>query len=169
MSYKSSDRIYGTGLLLKIGGKDHWADCTKCELKTRKADKGTTTFADAANGDAGQEWYFAISAVQSTDPTSFWSWIWDHAGEELEYVYAPHGNATPSPAKPHFTGKVKIENREGLGGGAGSSAYDFETEIPCTETPTKVTTGGAVEGAGMEAGKQSTPAGSGTSSPSTGK
>lgn len=150
MTYKSSPRIKGKQLLLTLGGKDYWADCSECYIEPGKADKDTITFADAANGSGDAAYTLKFKAVQSTDPASFWSFIWDHSGETVPFVYAPHGNATPSADKPHFTGNVTVGSKPKIGGAAGASAYEFEGEWTIEGTPEKVTTGTTVKGAGWD-------------------
>lgn len=160
MTYKSSPRIKGNQLLLTIDGKDYWADCSECFIETGKADKDTVTFADAANGSGDVSYTLKFKAVQSTDPASFWSYIWDHAGETVPFVYAPHGNATPAADKPHFTGKVTIASKPKIGGAAGANTYDFEGEWQIEGTPEKVTTGAKVAGAGWDTGTGASSSGS---------
>lgn len=133
----ASTRIKGAALKLTIGtpGTDYFADVTKCTITNEEADKDTVTFADAAAGGARQ-YYLNITAIQSTDSTSLWSYIWDHAGETVAFVYAPHGNATVEAAKPHFTGNVKIGPKPEVGGEAGSAnTYTFESQWEIDGTP----------------------------------
>lgn len=156
MTYKSSPRIKGNQLLLTIGGKDYWADCSECSIEPGKADKDTMTFADAANG-AAASYDLKFKAVQSTDPNSFWSFVWDHSGETLPFVYAPHGNAAPTADKPHFIGNVTVGAKPKIGGAAGDKPYDFEEEWAIEGTPEKITSGTKVVGAGWDNGTASKP------------
>jgi hypothetical protein len=134
-----STRIKGSALKLTIGTTDYWADITSAVLENEEAAAGVTTFADAAAGGARQ-YYFTISAIQSTDTSSFWSYIWDNTGDIVDYVFAPHGNTTPSTSQPHFEGTVKIPVKPVIGGDAGTTnEYTFEVRMDCQEEPTKVT------------------------------
>lgn len=164
MTYKSSPRIKGNQLLLTIDGTDYWADCSECYIEPGKADKDSVTFADAANGSGDASYTLKFKAIQSTDQKSFWTFVWDHAGETVAFVYAPHGNATPTPDKPHFKGNVTIANKPKIGGAAGAGAYDFEGEWTIEGTPEKATTGATVTGAGWDTGASSS-----SSSTETGK
>ncbi len=135
-----STRIKGTGLLLEIDGVDYYADCTSVVLENEDAAAGVTTFADAAAGGSKQ-WFFTITAIQSTDTASFWRSIWSNTGDIVNYVYAPHGNATASSSQPHFTGTVKIPAKPSIGGEAGTNTeYTFELRMDCQEEPTLDTT-----------------------------
>jgi hypothetical protein len=134
-----STRIKGSALKLTIGTTDYWADITSAVLENEEAAAGVTTFADAAAGGARQ-YYFTISPIQSTDSTSFWNYLWDNTGDIVDYVYAPHGNTTPSTSQPHFEGTVKIPPKPFVGGDAGTTnEFTFEVRMDCQEEPTKVT------------------------------
>lgn len=86
---------------MTIDGVDYWADLSSVELQSEPAASESETFYDASLGGR-PDWYFTVSGVQSTESTSFWMAMWNNAGEEVEYVYAPHGNATASADEPHF-------------------------------------------------------------------
>ncbi|WP_297587729.1 hypothetical protein [uncultured Mobiluncus sp.] len=150
MTYKSSPQIKGNQLLLSVDGTDYWADCSECAIEPGKADKDSVTFADAANGSATASYSLKFKAIQSTDPKSFWSFIWEHSGETVPFTYAPWGNATPTADKPHFTGKVTVGAKPKIGGAAGNKSFDFDGEWVIEGTPEKVTTGKAVTGAGWD-------------------
>src|SRR5690606_35864043 len=70
----SSTRIKGKALRLALGSPsvDHWADVISVVLDNEEADSDTVTFFDASQGGSRQ-YFFTINAIQSTDPTSFWS------------------------------------------------------------------------------------------------
>ena len=133
----ASTRILGVGLKLTLDGTDYWADVTSAKITSEDAD--VTTFEDAARG-GGRKYLLTFSAVQSTDEASLWKYIWDHSGEAVDFVYAPHGNATAEAGKPHFTGKVRIGNPPDIGGEAGiTNTYTFEGSWTITSgKPTKV-------------------------------
>jgi hypothetical protein len=103
----TSTRIKANALKLTIGGTDYWADLSSVTLQSEPAANDIVTFYDAANG-LGTDFYFTVSGVQSTASTSFWMEMWDSAGTEVAFVYAPHGNASASSTEPHFTGTLRI-------------------------------------------------------------
>lgn len=138
-----STRIKGVALKLSLGAvpTDYWADVSKCSITNEAADGDVTTFEDAA-GSGSRKWLMNLTAIQSTESESLWSYIWQHSGETVAYTYAPHGNATPSTSQPHFTGTVKIGPKPDIGGEAGSSTtFTFETQWELTAEPTLVTSG----------------------------
>lgn len=139
MAVVKNTRIRGKQLLLKIGATDYWCDTTEAVLDSEEAKGGTVTFCDAAAG-GGRQYFFKIEAIQSTDTASMWSYLWDHSGERVPFVYAPWGNAAPSVAQPHFTGFVTLGPRPAIGGKAGDDEFTFETRWDVDGVPVKVTT-----------------------------
>lgn len=133
-----SNRIHGTKLMLRLGtpARDHWADITSWNLYNEEADSDVTTFADAAGGGARQ-WKLDLSAIQSTDTESFWSYVWANSGETVVFAVAPHGNSTATAAQPHFTGSLKIGPQPNIGGEAGTGAFTFDSTHEVQGTPTK--------------------------------
>lgn len=137
-----SNRIKGAALTLLIGDTDpvdYKADVSACTLENEEASGGVTTFEDAATGGRRQ-YYFNLSAIQSTDPDSLWREIWEHTGETVPFTYAPHGNDEPTDEKPHFVGMVTIGTRPNIGGEAGATnEYVFESRWDIEGLPTMIT------------------------------
>lgn len=136
----SSTRIKGVALTLKLGAvpTDYKADVTKCTITNEEADSGVVTFEDAASGGA-RKYLLNISAIQSTDADSLWSYIWTNSGTKVAFVFAPHGNATATADQPHFTGNVWIGPKPEIGGEAGQgNTYVFDTQWEIEGTPTLV-------------------------------
>ena len=124
----SSRRIKGVSLLLDIDEVEYDCDVTACSITNEESDDDVVTFCDVAEGD-NYDYVLNIEGIQSTDEDSLWSYIWDHTGDEVAFVYAPHGNATASKNEPHFTGTVKIGPPPEIGGEAGKdNTYTFESE-----------------------------------------
>lgn len=124
-------RILGNALTLKLATTDYWSDFAEYSLEPTNSDKDTLTFADAASG-ATSQWKLKGKAIQSTDPASLWSKVWDAAGQTVEFILAPHGNPTPSANQPHFVGKVKIGSKPPIGTSAGEekgATFDFEWDV----------------------------------------
>lgn len=94
-----STRIAANALKLTIDGVQYNADISQAELVSEEAASDVTTFASAGAGGTS-DWYFTISGIQSTDAASFWMAMWDNAGDEVEYEFAPHGNTTASATQP---------------------------------------------------------------------
>lgn len=135
----SSIRIKGSALKLTLGtpAVDYWADVTAVTLNNEEAAAGVTTFEDASLGGARQ-FYLEGSAIQSTEEDSFWDYLWSNTGDIVDYVYAPHGNTTPTADEPHFTGTVKIPAKPAVGGEAGTTnEFTFDFRMDCQQEPTK--------------------------------
>lgn len=128
-----STRIKGKSLSLKIGDTEYMADATDIVLENEEADGDVTTFADAAAGGSVQ-WFFTMTALQSTDPTSLWRFLWDSTGDEVTYDFAPHGNAVASATQPHFKGSVTVGSKPSVGGTA-NETFTFEVRLDCTGEP----------------------------------
>lgn len=124
----TSTRIKANALLLSIDGTDYWSDFSAVTLQSEDASSDVNTFYDASLGGR-RDFYFTVSGVQSTETTSLWRAMWTDAGQEVAFIYAPHGNASASSDKPHFTGTLRIPAKGAftLGGEAsadGTFAFD---------------------------------------------
>ena len=123
----TSQRIYGRKLWLTIDGTDKAADIKECMLEPDDTPADDLTFGDAAAGVSSGK--LSITAIQSTDPDSFWRYCWANAGEELPFRMAAHGNDVPSAAQPHVAGTVTVGARPAIGGKADPRAsYEFKVE-----------------------------------------
>lgn len=141
-----STRIKGAALALQFGGTDYWADSTSVVLDNEDAAGDVTTFADAAAGGARQ-FYFTVSATQSTESASFWRYVWANTSNEVAFRYAPHGNESATADAPHFIGTVTIGPKPSIGGDAGSTkTYTFETRFDLVGEPV-LDTGASAAGA----------------------
>lgn len=138
-----STRIEGRQLLLEVtppeasGPVNYWADATRVLLDNEAEFQ-------PALGAGGEfynvEWFIDVEAIQSTDPGSFWTFLFMHTNEEVPFVYAPHGNPEPTEDQPHFTGVLVVPNPPALGGEAGEDVtYKFESKLPIIDGPHRVT------------------------------
>lgn len=135
----SSTRIKGKNIIFKIDDEEFACDASSVVLSNEEASTDEiVTFCDT-NGVAPQ-WYFEVEAVTSTDATSFWSYVWDNADTDVEFVFAPHGNATVAANQPHFTGTLNIGPKPSIGGTANSTfvfnkRFDLVGEPVLNRTP----------------------------------
>lgn len=129
-----STKIRGKSLTLKFDDDDYKCDAHSVVLENEEMDGDVLTFCDVDSG-GDRQWFFTINAVQSTDETSFWRFLWDNTGNTVAYIFAPHGNATASASQPHFTGNVTIGAKPSIGGEA-KSTYSFDVRLDCTAEPT---------------------------------
>lgn len=112
-------------------------EATSVLMSNEEADEDVTTFADVAAGGARQ-WFFEITAVSDYGDGSFWSFLWDNAGTDVDYLFKPYGNAAASISQPHFSGTVSCPAKPPVGGEAGS-VFTFETRMEIVGEPTRVT------------------------------
>lgn len=126
-------------LTLGTPGTDQSADIISWSIENEEADSDVVTFEDAASGGARQ-FFLRGSAIQSTDTTAFWRYVWENTGEaEVPYTIAPHGNTAPSATEPHFVGTLTIGPKPTIGGEASTSttsAFSFEFEFEIDGEPT---------------------------------
>lgn len=133
-----SPRLKGTALKMVVDGVDHWADCISVVMDGEDVEDGQEVPYRAA-------WWFDVTAVQSTHRDSFWTFLWENRGQrglpaQVPFVYAPNGNAEPTPDLPHFVGTVGIPGPPPLGGEAGKDVEQvFVTRLPITQGPVRVT------------------------------
>jgi hypothetical protein len=104
---QTSTRIKANKLKFTIDGDDYWADFSAVSFQSEEAAADVNTFYDAGLGGR-RDFYFTVSGVQSTATGSLWKAMWDAAGDEVAFIYAPHGNAAASSTEPHITGTVRI-------------------------------------------------------------
>lgn len=134
-----STRIKGNKLGLTFGspGENYWADATSVVLENEERESDVVTFEDAANAGDARQWFFTLSAVQSTATGSFWRFLWDNTGQVVPFTYAPHGNETPSEEQPHFLGTCKIGPKPSIGGEASATGeFTFEMRLDVETGPT---------------------------------
>lgn len=117
----TSTRIKANALKFTIDGTDYWSDFSSVMLQSEDAAADVNTFYDASLGGR-RDWYFTVSGVQSTASTSLWIAMWNSAGEEVSFVYAPNGNASPSSDAPHFTGVLRVPAKGAFALGGDASA-----------------------------------------------
>lgn len=132
-----STRILGKQLRLEVDGDDHWADIISCVKKAEVNGDQVVTFEDAAAGEVFQ-YYFEITAIQSTDATSFHTFCEENVGSQVAFEYAPWGNATPAANQPHYTGTLEVAAPPDLGGEAGRKKQQtFQVRFDIIGTPVK--------------------------------
>jgi hypothetical protein len=132
-----SPRLLGKQLLLEVDGEEYQADIISCIKKAEPNGDQLVTFEDAAGGEVFQ-WYFEITAVQSTQATSFHTFCEEHVGEVLPFTYAPQGNATAAANQPLYTGTCEVAAPPDLGGEAGrKKQQQFQVRFDIIGTPVK--------------------------------
>jgi hypothetical protein len=126
-------RITGNALSLKFGVLEVKAEAGKFVLDNEEKDGGYKTFADVGAGGARQ-YFITIESLTATDSTSWWSFLWDNTGEEVEFTFSPHGNTTASTNTPIFTGTAVVGAKPPIGGDAGEE-WNFEYRLDLVGDP----------------------------------
>lgn len=127
----------GKDLSLMIDTQEVNIEATSVVLQNEEADGEAVTFAELASGSAVQ-WFFEITATSDYGTGSFWSLLWDNAGQDVAFTFKPYGNAIASTAQPHFTGTVSISSKPPIGGTAGE-VFTMEVRLDLVGEPTRVT------------------------------
>lgn len=126
----------GKGLSLTISGEEVNLEATSVTLENEEADTDAVTFAELADGNPTQ-WFFTIEAVADYGTGTFWTLLWDNAGDTVPFVFKPYGNATATAAQPHFTGNATIVSKPPVGGTA-NEVFTFEARLDVEGAPTRV-------------------------------
>ncbi|MGK0715144.1 hypothetical protein ACR5KS_03615 [Leucobacter sp. W1153] len=123
----SSTRMKGSALSLTFDGVDYWADVTSASLTNVPIGQPLRDF-QGHPLPMNLRYFLQGTAIQSLDTNSFWRYAWSHAGQRIDFRYAPLGNQEPEPSRPHFVGKVHIGPPPTVGGDAGNGEYAFGFE-----------------------------------------
>jgi len=126
----------GKDLSLMFGTEEINVEATSVNLSNEEADSDAVTFAELASGTPVQ-WFFEIEAVADYGTDSFWTYLWDNAGDTVAFTFKPYGNATASATQPHFTGNATIVSKPPVGGTA-NEVFTFEARLDVVGEPTRV-------------------------------
>jgi hypothetical protein len=117
-------RIKGDKISIMVGGTEYNLDATSIVFSQSEADQDVVTFADAGAGGS-YNWSCAVTALQSTEATSWHTFLWTNNNTTVAFVFKPWGNTTPSATQPHFTGNLKISGKLPDIGGQADSVWTF--------------------------------------------
>lgn len=136
-----SPRLRGTTLSMLVDGTDFWADAVSVVMDGED-EQDTWVGQPTVPRPVRVRSWFDVEAVQSTDPASFWTFLYEHQGADVPFAYCPHGNPVPSPEQPHFTGILALPDAPPpLGGRAGRAvSQTFTTRLHIIQGPLRVTT-----------------------------
>lgn len=128
---------------LDVDETDRSNEISKSVITSAPADSDFMTFEEARQGGA-RDYALNMTIAQDHASDTLWDLIFTGAGTDVDGVYAPYGNTTPSPTQPHysFTATVKEPDGDFLGGEATDSnraVATVEVSWPLTGKPVKVT------------------------------
>ena len=128
---------------LEVETVDRSGEVAKAVITSAAADSDFVTFEDARSGGA-REYALDMTIAQDHASSTLWDLIWTGAGDEVDGVYAPYGNTTPTTGQPHYTFTAIVSEPDGtfLGGDATNSqtaVATIDVSWKLTAKPTKVT------------------------------
>ncbi len=130
-------------LTLSVDGTEVAPEVSAATVASAETDSDFVSFAAAAAG-GGRDYTLNLTMVQDAATGSLWDQIWSHAGEDVDVIVRPYGNAVATATQPHFSGTVTIVEPDGdlLGGEADASntaRFTTEVEWPFLAKPLRVT------------------------------
>lgn len=128
---------------LDVDSVDRSDEVSRSEIVSAAAESDFQSFLEARSGGA-REYALNMTIAQDHASDTLWDLIWTGAGDEVDGVYAPYGNATPSVGQPHYEFTAVIAEPDGtlMGGESNDSARSvatIEVSWKLTGKPTKVT------------------------------
>lgn len=124
-------RIKGKSIVFEVGGTEYAGAVSNVTFSSAVGTLGFGDYEDSL------DFTCAVTGFQDTATTSLWSELFDNPGATLSITYAPHGNATPTSAQPHFTATGYAEVVPDLGGAAGEY-FVYDLNIILDGKPTRV-------------------------------
>jgi hypothetical protein len=130
-------------IALEVETVDRSNEVSKAEITSAAKSSDFTSFAEARSG-GGREYALVMTIAQDHASATLWDLIWTGSGTEVDGVYAPYGNETPTVSEPHygFTAVVGEPDGRMLGAEANSSTTAVATidvTWALTGKPTKIT------------------------------
>lgn len=124
-------RIKGKSIVFKIGATDFAGQVSNVTFSSAVGTLGFGSYEDSL------DFTCAVTGFQDTAAASLHSTLWANPGASVTITYAPHGNATPSAAQPHFTATGYAETVPDLGGAAGEY-FVYDINFILDAKPTRV-------------------------------
>jgi hypothetical protein len=125
-------RIKGKSIVFEVDGTEFAGQVSNVTFSSAVNTLGFGNYVDSL------DFTCAVSGFQDTAAASLHSELWANPGQTVNISFAPHGNATPTAAQPHFTATGYPEIVPDLGGAAGEF-FVFDLNLILDEKPTKVT------------------------------
>lgn len=131
-------------MALEIEGDDVSDDVSNSQIRSEVSDRDWTPLS-AGRSFLNRTYYIDLTIAQDHAAGTTWTRVWESAGDEVEGVYAPYNNTTPTVAEPHYAFTAVVSEPEGvLMGGEGvditsDQVATIEVSWKLTGKPTKVT------------------------------
>lgn len=129
-------------LKITVDGTERYSEVFAASVDADDADSDEVTFAEAAAGGA-RAYVLALTLTQDMAADTLWTSLWDEAGEDVEVILMPYGNAVASVGQPHFSMTASIREPNGtlIGGEADANPltrFNVEVEWPLLAKPVRV-------------------------------
>lgn len=124
-------RIKGKSIVFEVDGTEYSGAVSNVTFSSAVGTLGFGNYEDSL------DFTCAVTGFQDTATSSLWSELFANPGATIALTYAPHGNATPSSAQPHFTATGYAETVPDLGGAAGEY-FVFDLNIILDGKPVRV-------------------------------
>lgn len=124
-------RIKGKSIVFEVDGTEYAGGVSNVVFSSAVNTLGFGDYEDSL------DFTCAVTGFQDTAAASFHSWLWENPGVSVDITYAPHGNATATPAQPHFTATGYAEVVPNLGGAAGEF-FTFDINFILDGKPARV-------------------------------
>lgn len=124
-------RIKGKSIVFEIGNTEYSGGVSNVVFSSAVGTLGFGDYEDSL------DFTCAVTGFQDTASASLHSYLWDNPGTNVTITYAPHGNATPTTAQPHFTATGYAETVPDLGGAAGEY-FTYDLNFILDGKPTRV-------------------------------
>jgi hypothetical protein len=124
-------RIKGKSIVFEVDGTEYAGGVSNVVFSSAVNTLGFGNYEDSL------DFTCAVTGFQDTASASFHSWLWENPGVSVDITFAPHGNATPTSAQPHFTATGYAEVVPNLGGAAGEF-FTYDLNFILDGKPTRV-------------------------------
>ncbi|HWI43266.1 MAG TPA: hypothetical protein VNS81_06570 [Nocardioides sp.] len=136
-------RVIPRLISLEVDEVDRSDEISKAVITAGASDTDFMSFLAARSGGS-RDYALTMTIAQDHASGTLWDLIWTGAGTEVDGIYAPYGNTTPSTGQPHygFTAVVSEPDGDFLGAEATDSTSAVavvEVEWKLTAKPTKIT------------------------------
>lgn len=122
-------------IALDVEGTDRSDEISKAVIGSAKSDTDFMSFLAARSGGA-RDYALNMTIAQDHASGTLWDLIWTGAGTEVDGIYSPYGNETPSLTQPHYTFTAVVSEPDG--DLMGAEATDSTSAVATVEVSWKL-------------------------------
>lgn len=113
-------RIKGKSIVFSVDGTEYAGGVSNVVFSSAVNTLGFGNYEDSL------DFTCAVTGFQDTATASLHTFLWENPGVNVDIIYAPHGNGSPSASQPLFEATGYAEVVPSLGGAAGEFfVYDI--------------------------------------------